>query len=614
MKFALTLACFSLLGLIIPYSSPAQCLELVWSDEFNTNGPPNPEYWGYDLGSGNGWGNQEIQAYTNNAQNVRVEDGKLKIQAIKQNNVWTSARVKSQGKKSFKYGKIQFSAKLPAGSGTWPALWMLGENISSAGWPACGEIDVMEHVGKTPGKVHGSIHTPSSSGATVNTSTITIADFNQAFHDYEIIWTADEITFRVDGNAYYTYAPAFQNADTWPFDKNAFIIMNIAMGGIFGSDDQYETGGLQNGVDPNLTSALMEVDYVRVYQEVESIAIEGPSMVAPYSTGLSYQVTNLIEGTFNWTAPPGATITSGQGGPAITVDWGNTDGEVSVEVIGQCGAYSASLNVENVTVPQGASYILDDFEDNNHERWTAEPGNGNSFVFTESGGALNIAYSVTAPGANPKAVLHLEQVVDLSVYSKMRARVKTLNNSGTVNMRIDLFDLNGAATNATPVFKLEPLVDNGEYAVYEFDFSGQWGSSFPNAGALVDSSRVAGLNLYLDYGIFGSPGSDEVWLDYIEMVDPQGISGLSEVLEDAGFAIYPNPTKNTVILSMNAPLGQWKAVDCQLYNLQGVRLLSQQWADPTIDLQLNIEGLPAGMYLLALRAGEKVVTKKLFIE
>lgn len=238
---------------------------LVWSDEFNGTGAPDPQNWGYDIGN-NGWGNNEMQFYTSNTQNSRQENGVLKINAIKSNGNWTSARLLSRGKKEFKYGRIVFRAKLPAGRGTWPALWMLGSNLSTAGWPACGEIDIMEHVGKEATKVHCALHTPASFGNTVNTGVKTIPTFSTDFHEYQLKWTAQKMEFSIDGQLYYTFNPPVKNASTWPFDKAHFIIMNIAMGGNWGSDVQLETNGLKNGIDPALTSVTMEVDWVRVYQ------------------------------------------------------------------------------------------------------------------------------------------------------------------------------------------------------------------------------------------------------------------------------------------------------------------------------------------------------------
>jgi beta-glucanase (GH16 family) len=171
---------------------------------------------------------------------------------------------------------VVFSAKLPIGSGTWPALWMLGENIQSVGWPACGEIDMMEHVGKNPGVIHSSIHTPSSYGNTVNTNTWFVNGCSTGFHTYEAIWAPDKIEFRIDGFLFYTYEPLVKNNSTWPFDKPFFLIMNIAMGGNFGSDPQFETNSLKNGIDPALTWARMEIEYVRVYKSFYPASIGDP--------------------------------------------------------------------------------------------------------------------------------------------------------------------------------------------------------------------------------------------------------------------------------------------------------------------------------------------------
>lgn len=243
----------------------AQQETLVWSDEFNGTGTPDTANWMYDLGAG-GWGNAEIQTYTNLYQNARQEGGLLIIEALKQGNTWTSARLLTNNKHEFKYGRIVFRAKLPLGVGTWPALWMLGENIYTRGWPACGEIDVMEHVGKNPGIVHSTVHSPSSYGASVNTAQKEVPTCQTEFHTYMLTWTYEKLEFRIDSVLFYTYKPAVRNTSTWPFDKPCFLIMNIAMGGNWGSDPRYETGGIKNGIDPSLSSARMEIDYVRVYQ------------------------------------------------------------------------------------------------------------------------------------------------------------------------------------------------------------------------------------------------------------------------------------------------------------------------------------------------------------
>ena len=233
--------------------------ELVWQDEFDVAGAPSEANWGYAIGRGsNGWGNNEAQYYTDRSENVIVEDGLLKITAKKEDYEgaeYTSARLLPMDKFEFTYGRVDVRAKLPGGGGTWPAIWMLGANFQTVGWPRCGEIDIMEYVGNDPGRVQSAIHTPSSSGATVNLGSTEIQDETTEFHVYSAIWTEDEIKFLVDDVEFYTYRPDVKNDQTWPFDLDQFLILNVAMGGTLGGN-----------IDPDFTASTMEIDYVRVYQ------------------------------------------------------------------------------------------------------------------------------------------------------------------------------------------------------------------------------------------------------------------------------------------------------------------------------------------------------------
>ena len=230
---------------------------LLWSDEFNGNGAPDSSKWGFDIGAG-GWGNNESQYYTSRSDNVIVEGGFLKITAKKESYLgaeYTSTRMLTMGKFDFTYGRVEVRAKLPTGIGTWPAIWMLGANFSSVGWPATGEIDIMEHVGKRQGWVSSAMHTPSSFGGTINHGEQFFDNVSTEFHIYSVEWTSEKMVFAVDGNVHYTYNPTTKNSDTWPYDANQFIILNIAMGGNFGGN-----------IDPTFTQSSMEIDYVRVYQ------------------------------------------------------------------------------------------------------------------------------------------------------------------------------------------------------------------------------------------------------------------------------------------------------------------------------------------------------------
>lgn len=226
---------------------------LTWSEEFNVDGTPDAAKWGYDLGAG-GWGNNELQYYTNRAENAVVLNGVLKITAKKESfsgSNYTSARLLTKDKFAFKYGRVEVRAKLPAGGGTWPAVWMLGSNISTVNWPACGEIDIMEHLGNDLNKIYGTLHYPGRSGGNADGSNKIISNATTEFHLYGLEWTAAVIKISVDGQVFHTVT----NSSNIPFNQNFFFIANIAMGGGFGG-----------AIDPAFTNASMEIDYIRVYQ------------------------------------------------------------------------------------------------------------------------------------------------------------------------------------------------------------------------------------------------------------------------------------------------------------------------------------------------------------
>lgn len=231
---------------------PGQDWELAWSDEFEINGAPDPTNWTYDLGVG-GWGNGEAQTYTNDPENVIVEDGFLKITAKTDGaGGYTSARIKSENLQEFTYGRVEVRAKLPSAGGTWPAIWTLGANFDIVGWPACGEMDIMEHVGNNPNTVLSTLHYTGNSGGSGPTGSIEIATATSDFHNYTMEWTADSIEFRVDDNPVHN---TFVNNTNTPFNNDFFFIMNVAMGGSLGGT-----------IDPEFTEDTMEIDYIRVYQ------------------------------------------------------------------------------------------------------------------------------------------------------------------------------------------------------------------------------------------------------------------------------------------------------------------------------------------------------------
>lgn len=232
----------------------------TWSDEFNYTGAPDASKWTLETGGG-GWGNNEVQFYTNSTNNARVEGGNLIVEARRESmggRDYSSARLNSVG--TFTYGKIVARVRLPQGKGTWPAFWMLAKNQSygSQYWPDNGEIDVLEHVGYDPGTIHGSVHTAAFNHVqnTQKTASTRNASFNSSFHEYAVEWTPARIDWYLDGVKYFSFANTGQGYREWPFDKPFFLLLNIAIGGNW--------GGVQ-GVDDGIFPQRMEVDYVRVY-------------------------------------------------------------------------------------------------------------------------------------------------------------------------------------------------------------------------------------------------------------------------------------------------------------------------------------------------------------
>lgn len=242
--------------------------KLIWADEFEQahGSAPNGTNWVYDLGGG-GWGNNELQTYTDRRVNSRTENGMLVIEARQEKftgadgkeREFTSARLKTLGKQSWKYGRIEARMKLPRGQGIWPAFWMMGDDIKAVGWPRCGEIDIMEHIGKEPTQVHGTVHGPGYSGAGGIGKAHKLPDgkpVTDDFHTFAVDWEPNKITWLVDGNAYFTLtADKLPAGKKWVFDHPHFILLNLAVGGNWPGKPDSTTVFPQRLV----------VDYVRVY-------------------------------------------------------------------------------------------------------------------------------------------------------------------------------------------------------------------------------------------------------------------------------------------------------------------------------------------------------------
>lgn len=230
--------------------------KLIWKENFNGK-QLNESNWNIELGDGCpncGWGNNERQLYTDD--NHQLVNGKLVITAKKDGDTYSSSRITTKGKIEFQYGYIEVKAKLAVGYGIWPAFWMLGSNIDTVGWPKCGEIDILEYVGKEPKMVFNSLHTQDSHGNTINTKKTKIENIEQGYHLYAIDWTKDKIDFFVDNNLVYTFNPAEKTEATWPYDQAFYFVINVAIGGNFGGPD----------VDDTIFPQKFVLDFIKVYR------------------------------------------------------------------------------------------------------------------------------------------------------------------------------------------------------------------------------------------------------------------------------------------------------------------------------------------------------------
>ena len=338
--------------------------QLVWSDEFAQadGSSPSSSKWNYETGTGSGgWGNNELEYYTSRTNNARIEGGQLVIEARQESyggSSYTSARLLTKGKWSWTYGRIEARIKIPRGQGIWPAFWMLGANIDSAKWPTCGEIDIMENIGREPTIVHGTIHGPGYSGGNGIGGPYSLpggAAFADDFHLYAVEWTTNQIKWFVDGQQFFTVTPAnLPGGTTWVFTQPEFLLLNVAVGGNWPGNPDGTTTFPQR----------MTVDYVRVYSYAASSVPDVP-------TGLS-ATAGGTQVALSWSTAAGATnynvkFSTTNGGPYTTI------------------ASTATTTYTNTGLANGTTYY-----------YVVSAANS----FGESSNSVQISATTTVPSAN----------------------------------------------------------------------------------------------------------------------------------------------------------------------------------------------------------------------
>ena len=533
--------------------------DLVWSDEFENNGALNSSKWHHQtqIPTGGNWYNGEQQHYTNELANSFVESGSLKIVAKKEvytnqgyTKQYTSARLNS--KFAFTHGRVDIRAKIPTNQGTWPALWLLGKNIIEPGaffsathgttsWPACGEIDIMEH-GITPwqpsGYVQSALHTPSSYGSTVNHGGTIANNLGNDFHVYSMNWSPNQITFLLDGVAFYTYNPAVKNADTWPFIADQYLLLNIAIGGVAGT------------IPSNFTQATMEIDYVRVYQNVQ-VDTQIPTNFSASVGNITSSSTELLLN---------ATDNSG------TVNYNITYGNNSIATFGTSGVQK-SVIIPNLNPSTNYTFSItaSDPSGNNASN-NAIVLNASTLGFVGCTGTSNIATQGTfSIGYN---------------YS-----FETIGNSVKITFELldtDKVGLIAYLWRSTP-FSETPMT-NVSGRIFTHTITGQTIGSTINYAVKFAFANGMSVTQYIPY-VVGSNCTLSL-----------------PVSNDFNDFTFTNPIRDVLIINSEDPIDT-----IEIYSLMGSKVLATQFNTNQVD----VSNLSKGVYILTLYSGTKKASKKI---
>jgi beta-glucanase (GH16 family) len=535
---------------------------LVWSDEFDTNGAINATKWHHQtqLPAGGNWFNGEQQHYTNLLANSSANNGFLKIKAIKEvytnqgvTKQYTSARLNS--KFAFQYGRVDVRAKIPTNQGTWPAIWLLGKNINEDGgffdtnfgttsWPACGEIDMMEHgitSNEPPNYIQSAIHTPSSFGSTVNHGGTIASNLGNDFHVYSMNWSPFQITFLLDGVAYYTYNPPVKNASTWPFDAEQYLLLNIAMGGVAGT------------IPASFTEASMEIDYVKVYQNTVVDNESPTNFTALLGNATSSSVTLLLNAMDN------------SGNVVYTVNYGST----------------------NLT-------------------FTELSGVQNEAIIPNLAPNTNYTFTVSATDLAGNAFANNPIVLNATTTSVAEcSETSTAAQEGSFSTGYTL----NYETIGTDVKITYTLLDTDKVGVVAFlrrqtPFTE---TQMTNLGGNVYTRTISGqtIGATISYAVkFAYAGGLSV-TTYFSYVVGNNCDLSTDVPTKANRFTFQNPAKEYVELKSELPVDK-----VEIYGMTGVLLKSIT----NVTDRIAIHDLPTGMYVLTVYSGSQKSVKKLLVE
>jgi beta-glucanase (GH16 family) len=564
---------------------PAQTRNLVWSDEFN--GPSiDTTTWSF----GSGPSNDNIHYYTSRTANAQVSGGELQIIARKESYLgfaYTSALMQTRDAMFWRRGRIEARLKVPSGAGFVPAFWMMPEDSRYGWWPNSGEIDIMEYPTTQGGTVYGSAHAgaySSFTGSAPKTGPIAVTDAETAFHVYAIEWSADTIAYYVDQTKYFAVTNDHSGSRAWPFDQPFYIIFDLAVGG----------GWVGNPTPATVFPAMMEVDYVRVYQILDDIGITGPDFVGTSASGVRYSVPLVAGATYAWSVPAGTQITAGQGTHQCTVTWGTTGGTVNVSVQTAGGTVTPTfpVAVSNSLLRNGSLEKGVKFWNTN----AAPPGAATFSLDSTAGvaGSHWLKSAVTTKGNNPWDIQATQTGFMLTQGHQYEVRLNSRADSAGRT-------INASVINAGTYAVLGGTTCNLTATWNQYTFRFTPSSSVPGTFTVDFGAKV---------GVY--------YLDFLTLTDISGQTSVADPVEQqlpAGYSLfqnYPNPFNPSTVFSCQLPVVS--KVTLSIYDALGreVATLIDEVKEPgTYSIRWDATGLPSGTYFYRMTAGGFTQTRKM---
>jgi len=600
-------------GLLVLTSitSFAQCNQLVWSDEFNGNSVDLSK-WAFQNGDGCpnlcGWGNGELQTYTNNPKNVSVANGILTMTAVRENvgnSAFTASKMLTLGLHAWKYGKYEARMRMPLGRGLWPAFWMLSTNNQ---WPTTGEIDIMEYRGDRPKQTDGTLHygLPWPNNRYDGSAYTHSQNLSDDFHTYTVEWDENQIKWYFDNILFKTETknpnslnPASNSTNVWPWNTEFYIILNLAVGGGY--------AGNPTASQVELTKPTFEVDYVRVYSGTGSSSALTPPVISGISKIYSgenktFSVQSVLGASYNWTVSGGnASIVSGQSTNSITIK--NTSEsvctlsvEVSILATNTCPAQSVQSSKTISAYKDNCTFVFNDFETNG----------ANAANLAGTDGTASIVNNPTVSNANASAkalkYVRSTNLYDIIFLDDALLRNGTDYENGSFAFEMDVYSPKPAGTpieiQIASIGSWNAAWPTGRHTVYRATTSktNQWETLRFTLSETADPNR-AQFNTSVDRLIVllnpNSTGSDTYYIDNLKRVSINSTTCLITGTEDSDFSpsekmsVFPSPTKD--IININ---GTRENTLISILNLNGTTVLE------THSQKIELSMFPSGIYFI----------------